>query len=232
MSILQMARVWSLDNLEPLEKLVMLAVADFSDDDGKAWPSIRTIARKSSLSEDSVRRKLRNLKKAGLVSITARKDHTGRDRSNLFRLFPNPSLKLSDLSESGSRLPSPPATQEGSCQSPPYLNHHIEPSKNMLSAFFETLWSEYPSKDGKKAALSHFKATVKSEFDCLRIRQALDNYLAMLSRETWRRPKNGSTWFNNWEDWESVEPLSNTAQIPRAASGNTLEELREKGIDV
>ena len=55
MSILMMSKVWALDNLEPAEKLVLLAVADFADDNGAAWPSIPTLARKSSLSEDTVK---------------------------------------------------------------------------------------------------------------------------------------------------------------------------------
>lgn len=34
-----MSKVWALSSLEPSEKLVLLAIADFSDDQGQAWPS-------------------------------------------------------------------------------------------------------------------------------------------------------------------------------------------------
>lgn len=69
--------------------------------------------------------------------------------------------------------------------------------------WFQSVWATYPNKDGRKEALRHFLATVKTEDDLARIRKALDSYLKS-------RPvangfvKNGSTWFNNWQDWENV----------------------------
>ncbi len=53
MSILMMSKVWALENLEPAEKLVLLAVADFANDDGIAWPSIPTLARNPLISPDT-----------------------------------------------------------------------------------------------------------------------------------------------------------------------------------
>lgn len=65
---------------------------------------------------------------------------------------------------------------------------------------FNTLWENYPSKIGRKQALKHFQASVKSAGDLDLISQALSNYLKS------DRVKNGfvqnaSTWFNNWKDW-------------------------------
>lgn len=79
-------------------------------------------------------------------------------------------------------------------------------NKNIVERF-EKIWSKYPVKDGKKAALNHFKASVKTEEDWLAINGALEHYLSMLATEEWRRPKNGSTWFNNWRDWEREEKV-------------------------
>lgn len=102
-----------------------------------------------------------------------------------------------------------------------------EENKKHILDFFESLWKDYPSHDGKKAALRHYTATVKSEDDCQRIRTALDNYLDHLSRETWKKPKNGSTWFNNWSDWEEWKPQTQTRQ-PHIT---TLEELTQYPLD-
>lgn len=79
----------------------------------------------------------------------------------------------------------------------------ITKEKNIYSnpVFFEALWEVYPLKDGKKAALKHFQATVKNETDEMRIDFALENYLRDLEENNWKKPKNGSTWFNNWQDW-------------------------------
>jgi len=69
---------------------------------------------------------------------------------------------------------------------------------------FEELWSKYPNKDGKKAALKHFESSVKTEKDERDIRIALDNYLNS-ERVLKGFIKNGSTWFNNWQDWIDVD---------------------------
>jgi hypothetical protein len=66
---------------------------------------------------------------------------------------------------------------------------------------FEKLWTEYPNKDGKKASLRSFSASVKTVVDLERIQKALTNYKAHLSRHPQKPIKNGSTWFNNWQDW-------------------------------
>jgi len=111
---------------------------------------------------------------------------------------------------------------EGSCTSTKEPN----PNPFIYSDLFESLWKDYPSKDGRKAALAHFKATVKSEDDCIRIRKALDNYLVMLQQEKAagfnRRPKNGSTWFNNWTDWEHWQPNGRQEEITPEAPPSYL----------
>ena len=65
---------------------------------------------------------------------------------------------------------------------------------------FETLWSKYPNKDGRKAAERHFYASVKTNQDWADINKALTNYLSS-GRVQKNFIKNGSTWFNGWRDW-------------------------------
>lgn len=64
MSIKVMSMVWDSD-LPSMERLVLLAVADFCDDQGKCWPSIARIATKCGMSERGVRKILRRLEDAG-----------------------------------------------------------------------------------------------------------------------------------------------------------------------
>jgi hypothetical protein len=71
--------------------------------------------------------------------------------------------------------------------------------------FFETLWGIYPKKDGKKAALAHYNASVKTFKDMERINFALGNYLDSIEGKELQFIKNGSTFFNNWQDWEPRE---------------------------
>jgi hypothetical protein len=73
-----------------------------------------------------------------------------------------------------------------------------EEPKSPFTFPFEEVYKRYPNKKGKKAALAHFNASVKTEQDWLNINKALDNYL---KSETVKKGfvRNASTWFNDWE---------------------------------
>ncbi len=87
----------------------------------------------------------------------------------------------------------------------------IEEQKQLNSRLvsgFEELWAQYPVRQGRKDAEKHFKATVTTDEHLTEIRLALPNYLQHLSRNDWKRPQSGKTWFNNWRDWvQWEEPL-------------------------
>ena len=69
MSIRITSRVWDCaTGYAAGELLVLLALADFSDDDGLCWPSVPTIAEKSRLSTRQVYRVLDGLCRDGVVS--------------------------------------------------------------------------------------------------------------------------------------------------------------------
>jgi len=69
---------------------------------------------------------------------------------------------------------------------------------------FLSLWKQYPNKDGKKQAFKHFIASVRTDLDIKNIQKALKNYIGCKKvKEGFI--KNGSTWFNNWEDWVEYE---------------------------
>lgn len=90
-------------------------------------------------------------------------------------------------------------TASGTTKNVKHYKHYN--NKNIYTRFFDEIWEKYPVKDGRKEARRHFNATVKTEQDWNNINKALNNYLAHLKKEMWKNPKNGSTWFNNWQDW-------------------------------
>lgn len=110
------------------------------------------------------------------------------------------------------------------------IERKIEREKEeLIQAVFEELWDRYPAKDGRKEAEKHFRATVKTAEDMVCIRQALDNYQAHLKANDWKRPKNGSTWFNNWRDWvdwrdPAAEPPSH--KHTKHCAWDTCSEMR------
>lgn len=81
--------------------------------------------------------------------------------------------------------------------------------KRLVRKWFEEIWSKYPNRVGKKQAQRHYEATVKSEKDRFDCQDALVKYQKHLEENTWKKPQNGSTWFNNWRDWfDWVEPVN------------------------
>jgi len=78
---------------------------------------------------------------------------------------------------------------------------------------FESIWNLYPRKIGKKKAEIHFKKSVKTNDHVKKIKIALENYTKSKSFKD-GYIQNGSTWFNNWEDWiDYQEKNYNTNKI-------------------
>ncbi|WP_260281309.1 hypothetical protein [Pediococcus pentosaceus] len=69
---------------------------------------------------------------------------------------------------------------------------------------FEVIWKEYPNKTSKKQAFNHYKSWRKKSKE--NTNDYLMNKLAMykkhLALNSWKKPMNGSTWFNGRFDDE------------------------------
>lgn len=83
------------------------------------------------------------------------------------------------------------------------LNREVE-------AEFERIWSDVlsirvPSPTGKKHALRHWKASVKTSEDVDAAWTALKHYQNS-TRVRKGFVKNASAWFNEWRDWEHGDP--------------------------
>lgn len=69
---------------------------------------------------------------------------------------------------------------------------------------FQAMWQDYPNKAGKKEARRHFMASVKTYKDWENIQLALGIYKKspVATKDNGAFIMNGSTFFNNWEDWK------------------------------
>lgn len=83
-----------------------------------------------------------------------------------------------------------------------YSSSGDEPSS--FETDFEVIWKEYPNKTGKKQAFNHYKSWRKKSKE--NTNDYLMNKLAMykkhLALNSWKKPMNGSTWFNGRFDDE------------------------------
>lgn len=88
MSIKVMTLVWANAKVSGSELLILLAMADFSNDEGgDIFPSMQTLAAKSRLSEPQARRVVKNLVAAGYIEIVEQGGWDGkRNRSNAYRI--------------------------------------------------------------------------------------------------------------------------------------------------
>lgn len=67
MSTIIMAQCWTLDGMSAPQKAVLISLADQANDDGVCWPSVGTIARRTSLSQRAVQEALSWLQTTGAV---------------------------------------------------------------------------------------------------------------------------------------------------------------------
>ena len=83
-------------------------------------------------------------------------------------------------------------------------SHSNALSVSQLEKEFETVWSKYPNKKGKKQAFNHYKAWRKASAKHTNeyLLERLKVYMTDLQQNSWKHPMNGSTWFNGRFDDE------------------------------
>ena len=70
------------------------------------------------------------------------------------------------------------------------------PSKSDISEFFEKIWLLYPCKKGK-GQVSDSKKKALYNIGLEEMTRAIERYKRDLAKEDWRKPQNGSTFFNS-----------------------------------
>lgn len=83
MSLKVLTAVWERSRTRGTDLLVLLAIADFTDDEGRCWPSIDTLSRKARVSDRTVQTKIRRLILLGELEVGEGK---GRKGTNLYRV--------------------------------------------------------------------------------------------------------------------------------------------------
>ncbi|MFV1536936.1 helix-turn-helix domain-containing protein [Phaeobacter sp. JH204B] len=87
MSIRVMSAVFESETLGATERLIMLALADHADDEGRCYPSIARLCQRTGLGERAVQTNIRKLQLQGYVEIIP---GAGRNGSNLYFVRPTP----------------------------------------------------------------------------------------------------------------------------------------------
>ena len=116
MSISALNWAFNMRGVSVAQKVVLISLANFADEAGYAFPSIKTIADMSCVSESSVRRALADLVEGGILRIDYRFRADGSQTSSGYFLEMTPPVNLTP--------PPPTVTPPPVTADTPY-NHHI-----------------------------------------------------------------------------------------------------------
>lgn len=138
-----MADVWDHSPSEGGRLLVLLALADFASDRGVCWPRLRTLAKRSRLSERQVERVLKELVKDGEIEMPSGR----RAENSPYRIRQNVGpTPMTGSTDTGDGLGPTPATG-------PYVEPSVEPSKEPPRPI-DFVWAHYqaaiPGGDKKR----------------------------------------------------------------------------------
>lgn len=158
MSVRIMSEVFERSKTQGNARLVLLSLADTCSDEGVCFPSIKTIAKKANISEETTRKFLHAFEKIGLVEAEERFSPVGRRTSNTYKLnlnkvgddeltkdviylaIPKSKHRTSDGMNQFTPSPSNPVhtTRPMNQFIPSIMNHHkepkIEPSSDSATA--------------------------------------------------------------------------------------------------
>jgi len=87
MSIRIMSQVWNMEIEDSTTKLTLMALADFSDDEGYCYPSYEVLAKKISKSKRTAIRAVEKLAELGFLQKEKRELKDGTSSANLYKIL-------------------------------------------------------------------------------------------------------------------------------------------------
>jgi len=188
------ARVWR----------VLACIALHADKDGRAWPSLTTIAAITDIDRSKIPALIKRLIAAGLLRATRRRDHAGDAASTLYdiifestEVFPKTATPVSDpgntvLPETGTRgvgtngnVTDQGTDQRTRTRARRAARERVLPPHQGASEF-EAFWRVYPGRgphpNPKKPARLAFEAAVKRGIYPAAIIRGAENYAAYAAR--------------------------------------------------
>lgn len=203
MSFNLMAQVWEAEMRNINNKFVLLALADYADEENQCFPSAQTIAEKCCLSKRTVQRVIAKLEEDGYITKMQRTRKDGSLSSNHYVVSEG---RIGSVPQSGGSVPQSLASLNLPINLP---KEPIKDTKKILP--FDLFWSDYPKKSGKGAARAAFskaikKATVdeimsgllKHEIQTMKDVQFIPHPATWLNQERWAdegtQKKEGGGW--------------------------------------
>lgn len=186
---------------------------------GQFVSSITRISAETGLTESQVRTALKKLKDTGYISTKS---------TNKYTIYTvNEYQKYIDCGQVAETTTEENTVVENGTKMEQPVERKMEQKdenakKKAINESFERLWKQYPNKRGK-GQVSDTKKKTLYEIGEEKIERALKRYLDDLSKDSsWRKPQNGSTFFNsgyvdyldeNYEKPPEPKPQRNPASV-------------------
>lgn len=192
---------------------------------GQFVSSITRISAETGLTESQVRTALKKLKDTGYISTKSTNKYTiytviGYQEYIDCGQVAETTTEENKVVENGTKMEQTVEKVKETCEK---SKENCEKSnKKAIIDCFERLWKQYPNKRGK-GQVSDAKKKVLYQIGEEHIQRALQRYLDGLERDaSWRKPQNGSTFFNsgyvdyldeNYEKPPEPKPQRNPASV-------------------
>lgn len=191
---------------------------------GQFVSSITRISAETGLTESQVRTALKKLKDTGYISTKSTNKYTiytviGYQEYIDCGQVAETTTEENKVVENGTKMEQTVEKVKETCEK---SKENCEKSNKKANECFERLWKQYPNKRGK-GQVSDAKKKVLYQIGEEHIQRALQRYLDGLERDaSWRKPQNGSTFFNsgyvdyldeNYEKPPEPKPQRNPASV-------------------
>lgn len=200
---------------------------------GQFVSSVARISAETGLTESQVRTALKKLKDTGYISTKSTNKYTIYTVNEYQKYIDcgqvaETTTEENTVVENGTKMEQTverkmEQTDENAKKNCEKSKENCEKSnKKAINECFERLWKQYPNKRGK-GQVSGTKKKTLYEIGEEKIERALKRYLDDLSKDSsWRKPQNGSTFFNsgyvdyldeNYEKPQEPKPQRNPASV-------------------
>lgn len=211
--------------------------------EGQFVSSITRISAETGLTESQVRTALKKLKDTGYISTKSTNKYTiytviGYQEYIDCVQVAETTTEENKVVENGTKMEQTDEKAKETCEK---SKENCEKSnKKAINECFERLWKQYPNKRGK-GQVSDTKKKTLYEIGEEKIERALKRYLDDLSKDSsWRKPQNGSTFFNsgyvdyldeNYEKPPEPKPQRNPASILECERDYDFDNLEQQLLE-
>lgn len=207
---------------DPTAKLVLIGIADkYNEDRGYAWPSVDSLAEMADCTRRTVSRKIAYLTELKLIATIRHPSQTNRYFIPAMTSCHDDTGVMGVMTSDVMGVMTPDVTRT--------IENDSE-RKESVKTLFDRFWEVVPRKVGKKAALSAFRAAVKS-VEAETLIAGMDRYAKKVQSERTeaRYIVHPTTWLQQgrWDD-EEVKLVAESTTRSRDWLPETQEEFEKE----